>query len=133
MKKGSPEERAWIRGLLRDLVREEKREFPPPRGKLEASFDPGVYIIRDQTRRIVHVGRTHRGKWGLHQRLRNHLDGQSSFVGEYLDNEPKRLREGFTYQCLVVKHHRYRALLEHLATGVLCPRHCGTGEELRGE
>lgn len=75
----------------------------------------------------MHVGRSVRGREGLAQRLGNHLRGQSSFAKSYLKGNGRLLREGYTYQYLVVADNRARALLEHLAVGELCPEHLGLG------
>jgi hypothetical protein len=128
---GSLEERAHIKQLFDDLLEQRKYPFPQPRKTLDVPYDQGVYIIRDERDRIAHVGRTHRGKYGLNGRLGGHLAGQSSFVGECLKDDRARLRNGYTYQYLKVRNDRTRALLEYLATGLLCPIHCGTGAELR--
>ena len=90
--------------------------------------EPGVYVIR-KSDAVLHVGRTLRGKNGLYQRLKNHLHGSSSFTHEYLKGKEVVLRDGkHTYQFLVVKNTRTRALLEAYAIGVLCPKHIGLGE-----
>jgi hypothetical protein len=86
-----------------------------------------VYVITDPKGRVVHVGRTLRGRRGLYQRLRNHLQGQSSFVLLYLGGKGTKLRKGFSYQYLKVSDNRQRALVESLAVGRLCPLHIGIG------
>ena len=78
---------------------------------------------------MLHVGRTHRGKKGLHQRLCNHLYGASSFTVEYLKGVGKKLRKDHTYQYLEVKCDRQRALLEAYATGIECPEYLGLGKK----
>jgi hypothetical protein len=43
--------------------------------------------------KVLHVGRTPRGKKGLRQRLNNHLHAGSSFTLKYLDGHGARLRD----------------------------------------
>jgi len=120
-------ERATVKGLFRALLRSPEIAFPPTGKPLQAPDIHGVYVIRDPQKAVVHVGRTHRGRAGLRQRLRNHLDNQSSFVEKYLGNRGDLLRTGYTFQCLEVSDHRKRALLEYYVTGCLCPKHLGLG------
>lgn len=125
-------ERQKIRNLLSRLNRQPLRSFPPERQRLNAPKAHGVYVIRNRNKRVVHVGRTLRGKNGLAQRLRNHLQAQSSFVIAHLNGDGNKLRNGFTYQYLEVKNDRARALLEHCATAWHCPLHLGLGGAPRG-
>jgi hypothetical protein len=120
-------ERYRIRKLLRLLTKQRRRRFPLPGQRLEAPSSHGVYVIRDGHNKILHVGRAHRGQSGLSQRLNNHLRGQSSFVEVHLRGHGSRLRDGYSFQYLEVSDHRERALLEHFATGSLCPKHLGVG------
>jgi hypothetical protein len=117
-----------VKKLFDELCAQPKRSFPQCRQPLDAPSKPGVYIIRkDET--VLHVGRTLRGMGGLHQRLKNHLHGSSSFTNEYLEGNGETLREGgYTYQYLEVEDPRKRALLEAYAVGTLCPEHIGLGE-----
>jgi hypothetical protein len=69
------------------------------------------------------VGRTQRAKYGLHQRLSNHLAGKSSFVYYHLNQNGSLLRSGYTFQYLEVEDARKRALLETFASAWLCPDH----------
>ncbi|TAN04078.1 MAG: GIY-YIG nuclease family protein [Rhodanobacteraceae bacterium] len=128
MKKQASNERANITRLRRLLNKQPLTKFPPPRGRLTAPFEQCVYVIRDSKRAVVHVGRTLRGNKGLRQRLNDHLAGQSSFVKSFLHGEGKRLRDGYTYQCLAVPDARARALLESCAVAWHCPAHLGLGE-----
>ena len=121
------DERKKIMGLFHSLCQQPEVVFPKPRQKLIAPKEHGVYIIRDDQGVIVHVGRTLRASLGLHQRLGNHLNSNSSFTREYLDRDGSKLRGIFTFQCLDVKNPRERALFESLAIGLLCPAHIGTG------
>lgn len=102
-------------------------DFPVARGALDAPRQPGVYIIRNRSSKVMYVGRTTRAKGGIHQRLRNHLAGRSVFVRE-LPQQADSLRKGFAFQYLPLVSDRSRALLEHLATGKLCPKHLGLGQ-----
>lgn len=88
----------------------------------------GVYIIYSpHTKKVVHVGRTYRGKAGLRQRLKNHIHGSSSFTLVYLKGRGKKLRRGYKFQYLPLPRKAWRrcALLEAYATGFLCPVHIG--------
>ena len=102
-------------------------QFPQERQQLEAPSEPAVYVIRKEET-VLHVGRTLRGRDGLHQRLKNHLHGSSSFTDKYLKGNGAALRKGYTYQFLVVEDARLRALVEAYAIGRLCPKHIGLGE-----
>jgi len=117
-----------IKKLFSELCKQEKQPFPKKYQPLDAPLKAGVYIIR-KNKTILHVGRTHRCRKGIHQRLTNHLHGSSSFTNNYLHGNGATLREkGYTYQCLELEDPRKRALLEHYAIGKLGPRHLGTGE-----
>ncbi len=111
--------------LLQELIEQPHKPFPEHRGKLDAPKMPGVYIICSKRGRALYVGRTH-CKGGLYQRLHGHLNGRSVFARN-LPIGPDSLRKGFFFQCLPVKNHRARALLEHAAVGRLCPKHLGLG------
>lgn len=114
-----------IQQLFADLDGQPTHAFPKPRKPLEATNDHGVYVLRNAKGLVVHVGRTYRGKAGLHQRLRNHLAAASSFTKAYLKRNGNALRKGYTYQYLAVPDDRERALLEYLATANHCPVHLG--------
>lgn len=117
-----------IQRLFKELCAQHESSFPQGRKPLDAPSKPGVYIIRKEGT-ALHVGRTLRGTGGLHQRLMNHLHGSSSFTNEYLSGRGATLREkGYTYQFIVVKDPRRRALLEAYAVGTLCSKHIGLGE-----
>jgi hypothetical protein len=83
-------------------------------------------LIRDRSGRVAHVGRTTRARAGLLDRLRAHLNGQSSFVALHLNRRRELLRRGYSYAWIEVPNARRRALVEALATGALCPKHIGT-------
>jgi len=121
-----------IKKLFDELRKQDKQPFPKKGGILNAPREHGVYIIRRNVRgkeTVLHVGRTLRGKNGIYQRLKNHLGGASSFTKQYLNGKGSILRtNGYTYQYLVIKSPRKRALLEAYVIGTLCPKHLGTGE-----
>jgi hypothetical protein len=119
-----------IERLLRTLNKQPKVPFPVPRARLLAPHTQGVYVIRNSRGRVMHVGRSHRGKKGLHQRLTDHLAGKSSFVGSYWERyrAVPKFRKGYTFQYLEVVDSRHRLLLEYLATVRLSPRHLLTGD-----
>ena len=119
-------EKTIVQTLFDNLINKQKYLFPERGKPSNIPHTHGVYIIQ-KGNEVLHIGRTHRGKKGLHQRLCNHLYGASSFTKEYLDGDGKELRKGYTYQYLEVKEDRHRALLEAYAVGTLCPKHLGLG------
>lgn len=121
-------ELARIKKLFGSLNRAPLIKFPPAKGRLVAPDLQGVYVIYSPRGKILHVGRTLRGKKGLRQRLNNHLQAGSSFVIKHLDSKGSKLREGYSFRCLAVKDDRKRALLEFYALAHLCPEHIGLGE-----
>ncbi|MEX0859377.1 MAG: hypothetical protein WD017_00400, partial [Cucumibacter sp.] len=96
---------------------------------LAVGDEQGVYAIHGTADEVLHVGCTYRGKRGMYQRLRNHLQAASSFVDEYFDNDGSPLRNGCGYRFLAVEDSRMRILLEAYAIGSLCPAHIGLHEE----
>lgn len=120
-------EKTTIQQLFKNLIAQEKFAFPERGRPLNVPQTHGVYIIRKGST-VLHVGRTHRGRNGLRQRLCNHLYGASSFTLEYLGGAGEKLRKGHTYQYLEVKNDKRRALLEAYAIGTLCPEHLGLGK-----
>jgi hypothetical protein len=121
----NPEQKA-VRALFIDLMREKRKQFPKPRGKLDAPARQGVYVIYSpRVWKVVHVGRTYKGTAGLRQRLKNHMHGSSSFAREYFKGHGSTLRNGYAFRCLPVTSRRLRALLEAYAIGRLCPSHTG--------
>ncbi len=118
-----------IHQLFQELIRSESHSFPPYRQRLKAPTDHGAYIIYDPKGRVVHVGRSVKGKNGLHQRLTDHLHTNSSFTINYpeLEGDGSKLRDGYKFKYLVIHDDRKRALVEALATGTLCPLHLGLG------
>ncbi len=120
-------ERHGIKTLFERLQKQETCHFPKAGERLVAPPTHGVYVIRDPSRKVVHVGRTVRGRNGLLQRLYQHLRGQSSFVQVHLNGNCSQLRGGYTFQYLEVPDDRERALLECFATAWLCPEHLGVG------
>ena len=117
-----------IKKLFGAFKRAPLTEFPPAKGRLDAPDLQGVYVIYSPRGKVLHVGRTLRGKKGLRQRLNNHLQAGSSFVIKHLDSKGSKLREGYKFRCLPVRDDRKRALLEFYALAHLCPEHIGLGE-----
>ena len=117
-----------VHALFARLRRSRRQRFPSEGRGLICPRRHGVYLIFDPYGRVAHVGRTTRGRSGLLQRLRNHLAGQSSFVILFLKGRASALRKGYSYSWVIVTRPRMRALVEAYATGVLCPRHIGTGK-----
>lgn len=119
-------ETAKVRHLVAKL-RKAPRHYFPKRGRtLACPPQHGVYLIVDPRGRVAHVGRTTRTRAGLLDRLRAHLNGQSSFVVLYLNGRRELLRRGYAYCWVEVNDPRLRALVEAYATGCLCPAHIGT-------
>jgi CTP:molybdopterin cytidylyltransferase MocA len=114
-------EYATVARLFKQLMNAERIAFPKPGQPLQASKQQGVYIIRGPQGRVLHVGMTPKAQRGLHQRLRNHLAAQSSFINGYYKGNAQRLRKGHSFSYVVVGNGRMRALLEAYATGMLCP------------
>ena len=117
-----------IKSLFKELDVQQWIPFPQPHNGPNAPTSHGVYVIRSPQGEVLHVGRTLRGTQGLFQRLYNHLNAQSSFVRAFLNGDGMCLRNGYTFQYLVVENSRDRALLEHYATAWHCPAHLGVGE-----
>ena len=120
-------ERSQIAARFKQLLKQDKIAFPAARESMVAPAGQGVYVIRDRREKVLHVGRTLRGKGGLHQRLYDHIYGRSSFVYQHLDGHGAKLRGTCTYQVLAEPNERLRALLEAHAISQLCPAHLGTG------
>jgi hypothetical protein len=114
-----------VKALLSELTASPLYHFPTK--GLVAPREPGVYVIYDPNGNVAHVGRTPSGQGGIHQRLRNHLHGASSFTRLYLGRQGAKLRDGYAYRYLVIADPRLRALVEAYATGCLCPGHLGLG------
>lgn len=113
--------------LYEKLRVSEKVIFPSAGYKFSAPSQKGVYIIYNENDEVVHVGCTPRGKNGIRQRLCDHLQGRSSFVGQFLKGNGTLLRLGYSFRCLVVEDAFDRKYLEALTIGKLCPRHIGKG------
>ena len=122
------DEQAIVRAYCARLRRAPRRAFPRARQRLDCPRCQGVYLIFDPGGRVAHVGRTTRARAGLAQRLKAHLAGRSSFVIKFLKNKRATLRRGYSYSFIEVSEPRLRALVEAYTTGLLCPRHIGTGE-----
>lgn len=121
-------ERRIVKTLFEQLRRAPRQSFPVVRKPLVCSRRQGVYLLFDASGEVAHVGRTTRARAGLFQRLRAHLAGRSSFVIGFLKGRRSKLRLGYSFSFIEVEDARLRALVEAYATGVLCPRHIGTGE-----
>lgn len=119
-----------VERLFKELCRAPLFRFPERGPPSQAPERHGVYAILSPRRKVLHVGRTTRGKRGLYQRLNNHLLNGSSFTAHYLKGDGRRLRGAFLYRFLEVPGPRTRALLEAYAIGKLCPEHLGIGEPL---
>lgn len=122
--KGEPK---TIKAKLNHLLRSPLLRFPVVGERLTIPHLQGVYVIYDPKGRVAHVGRTVRGKRGLHQRINNHLHGRSSFVIKALNGKGAQLRQGFKFRFIAIENGRLRALLEAFAIGQLCPDHLGDG------
>lgn len=116
-----------IENLFKSLVNQPIHEFPKSGYITDVPARKGVYVVRNRSGVVMHVGQSTHGVGGLHHRLNDHLLGRSSFVAAKFEHEGGKLRNGFTYQYLVVKWPRPRALLEALTIGRLCPKHIGKG------
>ena len=112
--------------LHKELVGSKVHRFPSY-GKIEATNKQGVYIIYDNKKRPLHVGKTNGGRNGLNQRLLNHLCNQSSFSKLYMQINSVSLRDWGEFQFIEIENARERSLLEALTAGLLCPIHIGTG------
>jgi len=121
-------EQQKIKSLYKKLLASPLHSFPLPGKPLDSTTEHGVYIIYNRRKVVVHVGRTLRARNGLKQRLRNHLQGNSSFSNMYLNGDGSKLRKGYKYKYLIIKNPRHRALVEALAIGQLCPKHIGLGD-----
>jgi len=117
----------YIERLYKKLCTSKKLLFPEMRCKIYAPREKGVYIIYSKNNEVVHVGCTPRAKNGIKQRLSSHLQGQSSFVAQFLKHNGKKLRCGYSFRCLIVDDACDRKYLEALTIGKLCPKHIGKG------
>lgn len=122
------DEQRLVRRYVALLRRAPTRPFPRARAPLDCPSCQGVYLILDPSGQVAHVGRTTRARAGLAQRLKAHPAGLSSFVINHLGSNAAQLRRGYSFAFVEVPQPRLRALVEAYATGVLCPRHIGTGE-----
>ena len=129
-KKKMTREHERVKALFTKLERSQLETFPVPRGKLKAPDSQGVYVICDPRGEVAHVGRTHRAKGGIAQRLRNHMSGSSSFANRCLNGEGSKLRSKYKFRYIVAGNPRLRALLEAYAIGCLCPDHLGLGDRV---
>jgi hypothetical protein len=118
-----------IQILFRQLSQSKSYDFPK-KGLVDITCALGVYIVYDNNNEVTHVGSTLRGKNGLCQRLNNHIQGQSTFSKNFLKKRELSIRQGFSFKLLEVPNPRYRALLESLTCGMLCPKYLGIGGKL---
>lgn len=132
MKKLSKRQRQ-VRSLFKELLGADLVRFPKAGEPLQAPDRQGVYIIYDPHGRVAHVGASIRGAKGLWQRLRNHLNGQSSFTRKSFDRDGSKLRRGYSYRCLTITDPHCRAYLENYASGYLCPSYIGLGQLKQSE
>ena len=121
-------EKANVKILFGQLINSKEDLFPEPRKKIPAPNKRGVYIIYSPKGKVLHVGRTPKARNGIAQRLRDHLNANSSFTNKYLKRDGSKLRQGYKFKYLVVSDPRLRAFLEAYAIGYLCPAHIGLGE-----
>ncbi|RUO24457.1 hypothetical protein CWE09_11405 [Aliidiomarina minuta] len=121
------EEFEIIAKLFANLEAARAEPFPNQRKQLLAPTNKCVYVVIDPDGAVLHVGQTPRGKGGLYQRLRNHLQGQSSFVRAYFAGDGSQLRSGHSFKYIEVEDSRLRALLESYTVGRLGPAHLGVG------
>jgi hypothetical protein len=93
-----------IHQLLQKLINSESHSFPPKYQPLKAPTKHGVYIIYNSQYEVVHVGRSVKGKNGLHQRLTDHLHANSSFTINYpeLEGDGSKLRNGYKFKYLII-------------------------------
>ena len=118
-----------IKSLLQELRSARLQTFPKKPSDLVAPKKQGVYVIYDPNDRVCHVGCTYRAQNGLYQRLRNHMQSQSSFSAARKIWNGKRLRGKYKFRCLPVASPRQRIFLEALAVGTLCPAHVGSHQK----
>jgi len=128
MKETQDDEAKAIAALFDRLSSSASYPFPQKREPLNAPKERGVYVIQDANGLVLHVGNTPRAKKGVHQRLKDHLSGRSSFARLYLRGDTKKLRSSCFFRYLVVPNARQRALLEAYTIGRLCPFHIGHSE-----
>lgn len=115
-----------IKLLYKTLVASKYYTFPLL-GKMEASSKQGVYIVYNNNRMPLHVGKTNGGRNGLNQRLHDHVSNRSTFSKLYMQKHKVALRSWGEFQFIEIEDARVRSLLEALTAGLLCPAHIGTG------
>lgn len=97
----------------------------PKEGKINVSNKQGVYIIYNNNKEVLHVGKTKDARNGLNQRLLNHVRNQSSFSKLYMQKNKICLRNWGFIKFIEIDSPRDRSLLEALTAGILCPAHIG--------
>lgn len=77
--------------------------------KFEINNSPsrhGVFIIYNEKKQVLYVGRTPRAKEGLKQRIINHLTGASSFYKNYLEPENIDLKKIGKIRCIEIEDNK---------------------------
>jgi hypothetical protein len=118
-----------IAALFKRLKKADLNVFPSTPRELSAPDSQSVYIIYDPQGRVCHVGCSYRGKRGLYQRLRNHMETKSSFTIAKAQWHGSKLRGKYKFRYLAVDDYRQRLFLENLAIGSLCPQHIGSHQK----
>ncbi len=114
--------------LHKELVASKFHKFPSM-GKIEVSSKQGIYIVYNNNKTALHVGKTIQAKNGLNQRLHDHVSNRSSFSKLYMQPNNVLLRGWGEFQFIEIENARERSLLEALTADLLCPKHIGTGEK----
>lgn len=119
-----------IENYFERLLNRKPHNFPKKGESLKnITSKHGVYIIYSSNyKKILHIGRTYRGKNGLEQRITNHLHKSSSFMKYMIEKKkftPDKLRK-CKFRYIIIGNDKKRAYLESLATGKLCPLYIGT-------
>lgn len=112
-----------IEWALEALLTQDYNQFPAPNRRVKVNGRGGVYVIFDERKTVLHVGRS----INLNRRLNAHRYFSSSFSKRYLKVNELKINEQYSFKYLQVNNSRKRALLESLAIGILCPKHLGTG------
>jgi hypothetical protein len=93
-----------VKAKFGELKRAKRKEFPPPRQRLNETNERGVYVIYGPRDKALHVGGTPGGRRGLRQRLNDHLHQNSSFTekSQYLRKHGGRNQKD---RCRYVRDH----------------------------
>lgn len=87
------------------------------------STNLGVYIIYNNKKEVLYIGRTPKAKGGLKQRIKNHLNGASSFSINFAQKNNLDLKKIGKFRYIPIEDYSERAYTEALATGKLCPQY----------